>query len=129
MRFLDARAFAHPLVLPYPPRTCRFPLMSADQADRPISLPIEPGRANWLRLVGNQKQRERYGPAHRRRRHDFARRLERGEMILCLRCGGEIGPDQDWDLDHDNRDPSQSYPSHRSCNRAAPNRNVTSRQS
>ena len=102
--------------------------MSADQADRPISLPIEPGRENWLRLVRNKKQRERYGPAHLRRRRDFARRIERGEVFLCSRCEEEIGPDQDWELDHDDRDPSQSYPSHRSCNRAAPHRNMTSRE-
>ena len=66
--------------------------MSADQADRPISLPIESGRENWLRLVRNKKQRERYGPAHRRRRRDFARRIERGEIFSCARCGEEIGP-------------------------------------
>ena len=60
--------------------------MSADQADSSQSLPIEVGRANWLRLVRNKKQRERYGPAHLRRRRDFARRIERREMILCFRC-------------------------------------------
>jgi hypothetical protein len=46
---------------------------------------------------------------------------------LCPRCNEEIGADQDWDLDHDDWDPSQSLPSHRSCNRAAPNRVKTSR--
>ena len=91
-----------------PPRTCGFPQMSADHADRPIGLPTEPSRENWLRLVRNRKQRERYGPAHLRRRRDFARRIERGEIISCFRCGEEIGPDQDWDLDHDDWDPSQS---------------------
>jgi len=101
--------------------------MSADHADRSRSLPIEPGRANWLRLVRNKKQRERYGPAHLRRRRDFARRIERGEMIHCFRCGDEIGADQDWDLDHDDRNLSPSYPSHRGCNRAAPNQVKTSR--
>ena len=37
--------------------------MSADHADRSRSLPMEPGRENWLRLVRNRKQRERYGPS------------------------------------------------------------------
>ena len=102
--------------------------MSADHADRSKSLPMEPGRENWLRLVRNRKHRERYGPKHLRRRRDFARRIERGEVIVCPRCEGEIGPDQDWDLDHDDHDPSLSYPAHRWCNRAAPNRCVTSRE-
>ena len=71
--------------------------MSADQADRAISLPTEPGRENWLRLVRN-KQRERFGPAHLRRRRDFARRIERSEVFLCSRCEEEIGADLalDW---------------------------------
>ena len=33
-------------------------------------------------------------------------------MILCFRCGGEIRAEQVWDLDHDDHDPSQSFPSH-----------------
>ena len=67
-------------------------------------------------------------PLDLRRRRDFARRLERGEMILCFRCAEEIGADQDWDLDHDDWNPSRSFPSHRSCNRAAPNQVKTSRE-
>ena len=102
--------------------------MSADRADRSKSQPLEPGRENWLRLVRNKKQRERYGPAHRGRRRDFARRIERGEIIPCFRCGGEIGADQDWELDHDDYDLAQSFPSHRSCNRGARHRNVTLRE-
>ena len=102
--------------------------MSADHADKSISLAMEPGRENWLRLVRNRKQRERYGPKHLRRRRDFARRIDRGETIFCFRCGGEIGADQAWDLDHDDLNPSLSFPSHRSCNRAAPHRNLTSRE-
>ena len=97
-------------------------------ADNSRSLPIDPGRANWLRLARNAKQRERYGPKHLRRRRDFASRLEHGETILCFRCGAQIGPDQAWDLDHDDWDPSQSYPSHRWCNRDCPYRCVTSRE-
>ena len=80
-----------------------MPQMSADEPDKSKSLPIEPGRENWLRLVRNRKQRQRYGPAHLRRRRDFGRRLERGEIISCFRRGEEIGPDQDWDLDNDDR--------------------------
>ena len=102
-------------------------MIDADSRSDAGSGAIERGRENWLRLVRNKRQRERYGPTHLRRRRDFARRIERGEMILCFRCGEEIGPDQDWDLDHDDRDPSQSHPSHRSCNRAAPNQVKTSR--
>jgi hypothetical protein len=30
---------------------------------------------------------------------------------LCSRCEEEIGADQEWELDHNDWDPSQSYPS------------------
>ena len=102
--------------------------MSAAEPDRSRSLSSDSGRENWLRLVRNRRNRERYGPKHLRRRRDFARRLERGEVIVCPRCEGEIGADQDWDLDHDDHDPSLSYPAHRWCNRSAPSRCVTSRE-
>ena len=100
---------------------------SADHADRARSLPIEASREPWLRLVRNRKNRERYGPAHRRRRRELFRRLERGEVFACFRCGGELDYDSDWELDHDDHDPTRSFPSYRSCNRGAPHRNVTSR--
>ena len=100
--------------------------MNADNRDTADSPVIEEDRSNWLRLVKNRKQRERYGVAHKRRRAEFAKRLERGEVITCMRCGLEIGPDQNWELDHSDRDPSWSWPSHQWCNRGAPHRNVTS---
>jgi hypothetical protein len=110
------------------PMEQRFLRMSGDQAETAQSLPIEPGRSNWLHLVRNKKQRERYGPAHLRRRREFVRGFGRGEIIPCLRCGGDLDCDSDRELDQDDHDPSQSYPSHRSCNRGAPHRNVTSRE-
>ena len=76
-----------------------------------------------LRLaLRNRRQRELYGPKHIRRRREFARRLERGEPIICPRCDDLIGPDQLWDLGHDDRDPSWTRPEHRSCNRATSGR-------
>ena len=102
--------------------------MSADHGSREQSPPIEPGRKNWLQLARNKKNRERYGPAHLRRRREFVRRFELGEIIPCFRCGGDLDYDSDWELDHDDHDLTKSYPSHRSCNRAAPHRNVTSRE-
>ena len=54
--------------------------------------------------------------------------LERGEEILCPRCDQVIGPDQAWDLGHDDYVPEFERPEHRHCNRAAPNRLITSRQ-
>ena len=84
--------------------------MSEDQPDGPISLPLDPGRENWLRLVRDKKQRERDGPAHLRLRRDFAHRMEHGEVFICPSCELEIGPDQDGDLGHDDHDPYADSP-------------------
>jgi hypothetical protein len=79
------------------------------------------------RRVKNANARRMYGPTHRRRRAQFARRLERGEEILCPSCGQVIGPDQNWDLGHDDVNPQIERPEHRACNRGAPHRLITSR--
>ena len=73
------------------------------------------------RRVKNARQRSMYGPTHRRRRAQFARRIERGDVLICPRCLLPIGPDQDWDLGHDDHNPAIERPEHRECNRAAPN--------
>jgi hypothetical protein len=78
-------------------------------------------------IARNRRQRELYGPKHRRRRR-FAQRIERGEEILCPRCKSPIGPDQRWDLGHDDYNPELERPEHRECNRAAPNGLLTSRE-
>jgi hypothetical protein len=80
------------------------------------------------RRVKNAKQRSMYGPTHRRRRAQFSRRIERGEDIVCPRCGLPIGPDQEWDLGHDDWNPRIERPEHRTCNRAAANRLKWSRE-
>jgi hypothetical protein len=54
-------------------------MMAADSRDDADSLALGESRSNWLRLVRNRRQRERYGPAHKRRRRECARRIERGE--------------------------------------------------
>ena len=51
-----------------------------------------------------------YGPTHRRRRAQFSRRIERGEVLICPRCLLPIGPDQLWDLGHDDVNPSIERP-------------------
>jgi len=58
-----------------------------------------------------------------------ARRIERGEFPICPRCGLPIGPDQEWDLGHDDWNPRIERPEHRACNRAAANQLKTSRES
>jgi len=80
------------------------------------------------RRVKNARQRTMYGPTHRRRRAQFARRIERGEFPMCPRCGLGIGPDDLWDLGHDDYDPRLERPEHRACNRAAANQLKTSRE-
>jgi hypothetical protein len=88
---------------------------------------LESERRRRLNLR-NRRQRELYGPKHRRRRRQFAQRIERGELILCPRCKNPIGPDQRWDLGHDDYNPEIERPEHRECNRAAPNRLSHSRE-
>jgi hypothetical protein len=103
--------------------------IEADTRQRAESSAIERDHQRRLRLaIRNRRQRELYGPKHNRRRREFARRLERGELVICPRCEEPIGPDQLWDLGHDDRDPSRSRPEHRVCNRAAANALKTSRE-
>ena len=82
---------------------------------------MESAERERARLVKNARQRSMYGPTHRRRRAQFARRIERGDEVICPRCGLEIGRDQAWDLGHDDVDLRIERPEHRACNRAAPN--------
>lgn len=101
--------------------------MKPDAFDRAKSTAIESDTQRRRRAIYNRRQRELYGPRHLRRRREFARRIERGELIVCPRCECPIGPDQAWDLGHDDRDPTWTRPEHRTCNRAAANALKTSR--
>ena len=103
-------------------------MIDGDSGGRAKSSEIESSEQRRKRMVKNKRQREMWGPAHRRRRVQFARRIERGEVLICPRCGLPIGPDQDWDLGHDDWNPRIERPEHRTCNRAAPNRLLTSRE-
>ena len=63
----------------------------------------------------------RYGRRHKELRRRFARRMARGEVFNCWRCGREINPLGLWDLGHvrDNTAAGgERWPEHRSCNRA-----------
>ena len=80
------------------------------------------------RLMKNKRQREMWGPVHRRRRVQFARRIERGDEVICPRCGLPVGPDQEWDLGRDDSNPRMERPEHRWCNRRAANQLKTSRE-
>jgi hypothetical protein len=101
--------------------------MPPDSRDRANSSQFESDTQRRRRLIRNRRQRELYGVKHHRRRKQFARRIERGEEIRCSRYAEIIGADMEWDLGHDDRDPSLTLPEHRSCNRAAANRLTTSR--
>jgi hypothetical protein len=103
-------------------------VIDADSGERAKSAAMVSAEREHKRLVRNAKQRQMYGPTHRRRRVQFARRIERGEVLICPRCGLPIGPDQKWDLGHDDWNPRIERPEHRTCNRAAPNRLLTSRE-
>jgi hypothetical protein len=103
-------------------------VIDADTRDTAKSRAIEAEAAHRRKLnKRNKRQRELYGPKHLRRRREFARRIERGEEIICPRCRSVIGPDQRWDLGHDDYNPAIERPEHRECNRAAPNQLRTSR--
>jgi hypothetical protein len=93
----------------------------ADDNRFPKASRIDAAEHERRRLARNRRQREAYGVTHRRRRKQFAKRIERGEEIRCPRCGELVGPDQHWDLGHDDRNPSLERPEHRACNRAARN--------
>ena len=73
-------------------------MIDADSGERAKSAAMVSAEREHKRLVRNAKQRQMYGPTHRRRRVQFARRIERGEVLICPRCGLPIGPDQKWDL-------------------------------
>jgi len=62
-------------------------------------------------MVKHKRQREMCGPAHRRRRVQFARRIERGEVLICPRCGLPIGADQ-GELSRDDWNPRIERPEH-----------------
>lgn len=60
----------------------------------------------------------RYGRAHREVRARMAPIVATG-TARCARCGEFIGPGEQWDLGHDDADPTRySGPEHRRCNRA-----------
>ena len=104
-------------------------VIPADSGGRAESPAVESDARRRVRLVKNIRQRERYGVAHRRRRRQYARRIERGEVVICPRCSLPIGPDELWDLGHDDANPRVERPEHRSCSRTAANRCNTSRES
>ena len=104
-------------------------MIDADYREAADSSAIERDHERRLRLAArNRRQRELYGPKHHRRRREFARRLERGEIFVCPRCDREITHDSEWELGHSDRDPSRSFPEHRKCNRSAANALKTSRE-
>jgi hypothetical protein len=64
----------------------------------------------------------RYSARHDTERRRLAPLVAAGGQI-CPRCGLPIRPDQEWDLDHDDLDPSRYLgASHRRCNRATSGR-------
>ena len=89
---------------------------------------VETHEERRKRLARNRKQRELYGRRHLRRRRQFELRIERGESVICPRCRQPIGPDELWDLGHDDANPRIERPEHRACNRAAGNELRTSRE-
>jgi hypothetical protein len=92
-----------------------------DSDSREVARLNAEGALRRKRLARNRRQREAYGPKHRRLRRQFAQRIERGDLVVCPRCSKPVGPDQNWDLGHDDYNPAIERPEHRECNRAAPN--------
>lgn len=59
-----------------------------------------------------------YGAAHKARRKRESAQVEAGKAY-CWRCTKPIAPGSDWDLGHDDNDPTKYMgPEHVSCNRA-----------
>ena len=102
--------------------------MAADTREQAKFPAIESAEQRRVRLVRNKRQRELYGKRHHRLRRQWARRIERFELPICPRCLEPIGPDQLWDLGHDDLNPNLERPEHRTCNRAAANQLKTSRE-
>jgi hypothetical protein len=69
-------------------------VIPADSGGRAESLAVESDARRRVRLVKNKRQHENYGNRHRRLRRQFARRIERGKVVICPRCGRGIGPDE-----------------------------------
>jgi hypothetical protein len=83
----------------------------------PCSVKGCPGRATHAgRCISHrQSSTDRdYGSSHEAERRDWQRRMDRGETILCRRCGKPINPREPWDLGH----PAPKHPEHRAHNRA-----------
>ena len=82
-------------------------------------------RAALRKKIRNRK----YGLAsHKRAKREFAA-IVRAGFGICARCGEPIAPDEPFDVGHDDVYPDITVgPEHRSCNRGAPHRNVTSRK-
>ena len=86
-------------------------------------------RSRWIRRDGRKSRRQRgYGAEHDARRRALAPFVA-GGLATCARCGEIIEPGTAWDLGHDDLDRSRwTGPEHASCNRAAPNRLMVSRE-
>lgn len=63
--------------------------------------------------------RRGYGHAHRRKRATIAARIDRGELILCVRCDQPITTSSALDLGHTDDRTAHSGPEHSHCNRSA----------
>ena len=71
---------------PLPPLLGGSRAIDADPGGQAKSAAMVAAERERQRLVKNARQRTMYGPTHRRRRAQFARRIERGEFPICPRC-------------------------------------------
>lgn len=70
-----------------------------------------------------------YGPAHRKLRANWAKRVAAGN-VNCARCGKPILPGQPWDLGHDDHDRTRyNGPECVPCNRSTARRRPPRRHS
>lgn len=66
-----------------------------------------------------------YNAAHKARRKREAKNVEAGKAI-CWRCTQPIGPEEPWDLGHDDNDRTKYMgPEHVRCNRATKGHRTT----
>lgn len=67
-----------------------------------------------------------YDAEHKKLRASIQKQMDAGVVFHCWRDGKPIGPNEPWDLGHDDDDRTKyNGPEHRACNRATKGHRTT----